>query len=597
MKTKHLLYFLVGMLLIVVMIGGLSAEPQIEAAERSEPVILQFVMTTDLHGSLFPYDFINDRESSTSLAQIYTYVEQERAKDQHVILVDNGDMLQGQPIVYYYNFEKTDTEHIQASVMNAMGYVAASVGNHDIEAGHPVYDKIVKEFDFPWLAANALDAATGKPYFEPYTVLEYDGVKVAILGLITPGIPNWLPQDIWEGLFFDDMIKTAERWVPIIMEKERPDVLVGLFHAGADYTYSGTADQMYNENASQLVAERVEGFDIIFTGHDHQANNLVVKSPEGNDVYIVGSLSAARSVGSVEVILDPDMWGKFTIRSIIPEIVMIEDFPASEKALTAFNYAKQEVVDYVSKRIGTITETISTRESFWGDNKFVDLIHTLQLDLTDADVSFAAPLSLDASIKEGAVYVRDMFNLYKYENLLYSMDLTGAEIDAFLEYSYEKWYNQMADENDHLINFKKDADGNMIFNERYNSYDTVTRYYNYDNAAGIEYTVDVSKPAGDRVDITTMSKDGAAFDMNKHYVVAINSYRGNGGGGHLAAAGLAKEEFTERVLSSTLADLRFYLIKEFERRGTVVPTVDNNWKAIPEVWVEKGAELDYPLFY
>jgi 2',3'-cyclic-nucleotide 2'-phosphodiesterase / 3'-nucleotidase len=594
MKKKHLAQILVGFLLIMVMIGGLSAAP---AAESSEPVVLRIIETTDLHGSLFPYDFINDRESSTSLAQVYTYVEQERAKDQEVILLDNGDMLQGQPIVYYYNFEKTDSEHIQASVMNAMGYDAASVGNHDIEAGHPVYDKIVNEFDFPWLAANALYEATGEPYFEPYTIIEKGGVKVAVLGLITPGIPNWLPIDIWEGLFFDDMVKTAEKWVPIILAKENPDVMVGLFHAGVDYTYSGTADKMYNENASQLVAERVEGFDLIFTGHDHQATNIVVKSPEGNDVYIVGALNAARSVGSVEIVLDPDMWGHYDIRSITTENVMIEDFPASPAALTAFGYAKDEVMDYVSKRIGTITETISTRESFWGDNKFVDLIHSLQLDLTDADVSFAAPLSLDASIKKGPIYVRDMFNLYKYENLLYSMDMTGAEIDAFLEYSYMKWYNQMADKNDHLINFKKDADGKMIFNARYNSYDTVTRYYNYDSAAGIEYTVDVSKAPGDRVDITTMSKDGAAFDMNKHYVVAINSYRGNGGGGHLAAAGLTKEEFTTRVLSSTLADLRFYLIKEFEKRGTVAPTVDNNWKAIPEMWVKKGAELDFPLFY
>lgn len=594
MKKRQLTHFLTGFLLILVMIGSLSAAP---VADNPEPVVLRIIETTDLHGSLFPYDFINDRNAATSLAQVYTYVEQERAKDQEVILLDNGDMLQGQPIVYYYNFEKTDTEHIQASVMNAMGYDAASIGNHDIEAGHPVYDKIVKEFDFPWLAANALDEATGKPYFEPYTIVEKGGVKVAILGLITPGIPNWLPKDIWEGLFFDDMVKTAEKWVPIIKAKENPDILVGLFHAGVDYTYSGTADKMYNENASQLVAERVEGFDVIFTGHDHIATNVVVKSPEGNDVYIVGAQSAARTVGSVEIVLDQDMWGHFSISAITPENVAIADFPASPMALRMFGYAKDEVKEYVSKKIGTITETITTRDSLWGDNKFVDLIHTLQLDLTNADISFAAPLSLDASIKKGQVYVRDMFNLYVYENLLYSMDMTGAEIDAFLEYSYAKWYNQMVDANDHLINFKKDANGKLILNERYNSYDTVTRYYNYDSAAGIKYTVDVSKPAGERVTITTMTKDGSPFDMNKHYVVAINSYRGNGGGGHLAAAGLTPEEFTSRVLSSTLADLRFYLIKEFERRGTVIPKVDNNWKIIPESWAKKGAALDFPLFY
>ena len=572
-------------------------EPMLE--EVAETVRVRFIETSDLHGSIFPYDFINDRPAATSLANVYTYVQQERDKDQEVVLLDNGDILQGQPIVYYYNFEKTEDEHIQAAVMNAMGYDAATVGNHDIETGHPVFDRIRDQFNFPWLAANAVDEMTGEPYFTPYTILEKNGIRIAVLGLITPGIPQWLPRDIWEGIRFEDMVETAKAWVPIIMEKEQPDLLVGLFHSGVDYSYSGTADSPLNENASQLVAERVAGFDLIFTGHDHIATNKVVKGPDGKDVRIVGTLSGAKTVGSAEVVLMRDSdTGAFEVSEITTEVVKMDPFTPDPAALEMFDYALQEVKTYVSKPIGTITKTITTRDALWGDNEFVDLIHRLQLELTGADISFAAPLSLDASINEGTVYVRDMFNLYVYENLLYTMELTGAEIDAFLEFSYANWYNQMKTRDDHLINFKKDANGNLIYNERYGNYDTVTRYYNYDSAAGIKYVVDVTKPADDRVTIKRTIADNRAFDPQKTYTVAINSYRGNGGGGHLTSGvGLTKQEIDERILSSTLADLRYYFIKGFEMLGTVEPVVDDNWFISPIVWATQAAELDYPLIY
>ena len=191
---------------------------------NAQTVKLKFIETTDVHGSIFPYDFIKDKQTSTSLSQVYTYIKQEREKkDQFVILLDAGDILQGQPVVYYYNFERTSEKHIVAQVMNYMKYDAGTVGNHDIEPGHSVYDKIKKEFNFPWLAANAVNVKTGKPYFLPYKILNKGGIKIAVLGLITPGIPMWLPKNIWSGIDFKDMIKTAKKWVKIIKEKEKHD--------------------------------------------------------------------------------------------------------------------------------------------------------------------------------------------------------------------------------------------------------------------------------------------------------------------------------------------------------------------------------------
>ncbi len=212
-------------------------------------------------------------------------------------------------------------------------------------------------------------------------------------------------------------------------------------------------------------------------------------------------------------------------------------------------------------------------------------------------MSFAAPLSFNASIKEGEVYVRDMFNLYQYENLLYTMKLSGREIKDFLEYSYGGWFDQMQSPDDHLILFKKDDKGNLVWSNRTNSYETGNRYYNYDSAAGMIYTVDVSKPAGERVQIASMA-DGSPFDMEKMYTVAINSYRGKGGGGHLTeGAGIPKAELTDRMLSSTIKDLRYFLKEWIKQQQVVTPEPLGNWEVIPKEFWETGKVTDYKFLY
>ena len=233
----------------------------------------------------------------------------------------------------------------------------------------------------------------------------------------------------------------------------------------------------------------------------------------------------------------------------------------------------------------------------FGDSPFVDLIHKIQLDLTKADVSFAAPLSFDTAIKEGDIFVRDMFKLYQYENLLYTMALSGKEVKDFLEFSYSIWFNQMTGPDDHLIAFKKDENGKLVWTQRTNSYETVTRYYNYDSAAGIVYTVDVSKSVGERIMIKSMA-DGTPFDMQKQYKVAINSYRGTGGGGHLTkGAGIPSKELTNRMLSSTIKDLRYFLMKWIEQQQVVTPAALGNWNVVPADWWEKAKMTEYKFLY
>ena len=205
------------------------------AMGQTNTVTLKIVETSDVHGSFFPYDFINRKPVAGSMARVSSYVRQLRSEyGDRVILIDNGDILQGQPTSYYYNYIVPQEENIAASVINYMGYDAQTMGNHDVETGHAVYDKWIREVKCPMLGANIIDTKSGKPYLKPYTIVSRGGVRVAILGMITPAIPNWLPHNIWSGLAFTEMVSTARKWMAYIRKHEKPDVVIGLFHSGRD---------------------------------------------------------------------------------------------------------------------------------------------------------------------------------------------------------------------------------------------------------------------------------------------------------------------------------------------------------------------------
>ncbi len=562
----------------------------------AQQVHIKIIETTDTHGALFPYDFTEQKPLNHSLAQIYTYVKKQRKNpEQNVLLFSNGDILQGTPVVYYYNFERQNERHVYAEAMNYMGYDAATVGNHDIEAGHDVYDKFRNEITFPWLAANAVNKNTGKPYFQPYFVKEINGVKIAALGLITPAIPNWLPEILWEGIKFDDMVEAARKWTKIIKEKENPDILIGLFHAGTDLNYGGANKLYLNENASEAVAKLVPGFDLIFVGHDHHGWNYKVANEQtGDSVIVLGGTSSAK------IFAVADFYYNKTERkldSVITDLISSEKFSPDENFMSKFAPQFEEVKKYVSQPLGIFTETIDSRDALFGESKFVDLIHQIQLQLTGAQISFAAPLSMRAKIDSGEITVGDMFKLYHYENFLYVMKLTGKEIKNALEYSAALQFNRMKSPNDRLLNFVYDKNGNLVFSERTGTPMLKGRYYNFESAAGIIYETDVTKPAGERVKIISM-QNGEPFDENKYYLVAVNSYRGNGGGGHLTkGAKIPKEKLNERVVSSTKRDLRYLMMNWIKNKKKIEPPFFGNWEVVPESFVERAKRKDFNLLF
>lgn len=544
--------------------------------------------TTDVHGNFFPYDFITLAPGEGGLARVSTAVDSLRAANPGgVILLDNGDILQGQPTVYYYNFIDTVSPHIVPEIFDFMGYDAATIGNHDVETGHAVYDRVHKAMNIPWLGANVIDTLTDAPYLTPYTVIKRKGKKIAVLGLLTPAIPSWLPENLWSGLRFDDMAATARKWIPIIREREHPDAIIGLFHSGHDA--SKTTGSVI-ENASMKVAAEVDGFDLVLMGHDHQRFLSEVISPSGKKVPVVNPANNARSIGVIDFVFHDTPSGKDSL-SVVPKLLDVTAVSPSKSYLARFADRLSSVSDFVERQLGTVTDTLSTRDAFFGPSSFMTLLHDLQLEISGAQISFAAPLSFDASIVAGPLRVSDMFTLYKYENMLYTLKLTGREIKDYLEMAYDLWTAPVSDSEDsQLIRFASE-NPSLADNRLKNP------SYNFDSAAGIDYTVDITRPRGEKITITSLS-DGTPFNPDSTYTVAVNSYRANGGGDLLTlGAGIPADELSSRVVRATDKDLRYYLIKAVEKRGVISPRVETNWRFVPEKLASEAGRRSRHLLF
>ena len=530
---------------------------------NAKTVNIKILETTDVHGAFFP-----------NMGKVCTYVEQQRKLyGDNLILLDAGDILQGEPCSYYYNYVNVEEENLASKVINFMKYDAQTFGNHDVETGHAVYDKWTNEVKCPSLGANIIDKSTGKPYAQPYIVLKRNGIKIAILGMLTPAIPNWLDEEKWQGLYFEDIKTSCKKWIKIIREKEKPDFIIGLFHSGLN---GGIERDGYCENASEAVAYEVDGFDAIMFGHDHQKYCQMIKNNYGKDVWLLNSANKAYRVAELSIVV------KGKKKTLVGTLHDIGNETPSSTYNEYFASDMQKIQDFMDEPIGTFEDEMATKDAFFGNSKYIDFIHKFQLDFTKADISINAPLVYNKVIRKGTVTRKDMFSLYVFENTLNVVRMTGKEIKGHLEYSYDKWVNTMTSADDEIFVLK----GKSFKN----------RTYNFDSAAGIIYNVDVTKPYGQKVQILSMS-DGTPFDENKTYRVAMNSYRANGGGELLTkGAGIAKDEIEKRVEYTSELDLRHYLTEYIKEHKTIKLEPGNNWKFIPSEITQPALERSKAMF-
>jgi len=570
-----------------------------QKASANKPFIkeIRIVETSDVHGAFFPYNFIERQPMSGSMARVSSFLKaQRRMYGNLVVAIDNGDILQGQPVCYYSNVINTDAPNVAAEVVNYMNYDAQVFGNHDIETGHEVYDKWIKDLHCPVLGANVINTSTGKPYTLPYIIIDRDGLKIAILGLVTPAIPHWLSKNLWEGMRFEEMIASARHWMKVLRTEEHADIIIGVFHSGWD---GGIMTEEYEENATKKIAERVSGFDAIFFGHDHAEraetiNGVPCLNPSCNANKV--------AVATITLIADPPRLTpdgrvpsptkglKWRIADRSGEIVDISDLPVDEDYMKHFQPTIDSVNAYVNREIGVCPVSLHTRDCFFGPAAFTDYIHGLQLEQTGADVSFNAPLNFDSEIKQGPVFMSDMFKLYRFENQIYVLRMTGEEIRKYLEYSYDLWINTMQSPDDHIMLLTS-----QTLNDQRIRFKNLT--FNFDSAAGIAYEVDVTKPNGQRIRILRFS-DGRPFDGKAWYHVAMNSYRGNGGGELLTnGAGIPVKDIPNRIVSMSQYDQRYYLTQKIEKEGSINTRPYTNWCFVPEEWTKPALQRDRKLLF
>ena len=527
-------------------------------ALSQETDTLFILQTTDLHGQVYPYNYFTDQpDNRGGLAKIYTRVKEYRQKHKNVILLDSGDLLQGTPLAYYFNQNELHLTHPMILAMNYMGYDAFAVGNHDIEQGLFVYTRAEKDSKFPWLSANSF-LEDGRTFFKPSTIIERGTIKIGIIGLTTPGIPMWLDKSLYPGIDWQDMVATAKTNISIL--RPQVDVVLGIFHSGFNAEYSkATSDAagIPNENASGLVAEHVKGFDAIFSGHSHRAGPMHVgkqNALEFNDRPVrINAGSWGKNLAVVKLILRKEN-NTWNITSKSGWIEPMKDVVPSQSILDLTEYYHKKTLEYIRTQVGTLTSPLSAKQARFKDTAVIELINKAQLAHTGADISFAASFNDNFVMDAGPISIKDIYGMYRYENFLYMVEMTGRQIKDFLEYSAR--YFEL--KNDRVVGSK-----------------TIPGF-NYDMADGVNYQIDVRKPVGQRIVKMTDPKTHKPFDLERTYKVALNSYRASGGGGHMAAAGASNNP----IIFKSNKEMRNILIDYISAQKTISPSVNNNWQIV-----------------
>lgn len=520
---------------------------------KSEDMTITILGTTDIHGNIYNWSYEDRAETNNSgMAKVKSVVDEVRAENPNTILVDAGDLIQGTILTDEIYTKDLTRINPMIDVLNFMEYDAMALGNHEFNFGVDVVEKAMIDAKFPVLSANILNKADNTNFARPYTIIEKEGVKVGILGLTTPNIPRW-DGDKVKDLDFIGMDEAADKYIDEMKEKGA-DVIVTVSHSSLDKEYQ-EGDYM------RSVIEKHPDITASMVGHSHKSVNEVVGTT------VVG---AARDRGSEVVRIDIDVKkskDKIEVKDKKVTLIKTDEYEASADLKEYTKEYHQTTLDFISNELGTASADFQPKNEIKGipegqirDTAVIDLINKIQLDNTDADVSAAALFSSTSNIKAGPVTYADIFGIYKYPNTLYTVEVTGQELMNYMEWSY-KYYNQF-----------KDGDINVSFNPN-------MRAYLFDMFSGVDYKVDISKPAGERVtDIKFKGQDLKTDDKLK---LVINDYR---------YSVLKNEEIIkgEPISKTDPLSVREMISSHIQELGTIDPIVDNNWEII-------GADFNHAL--
>ena len=528
----------------------LLAHPPLAASDAPATVRLTLLGTTDVHGNIEPVDYYANQPANRGLAKIATLIRRVRASERHVLLVDSGDTTQGTPLAYYFARKDTSTPNPTIAVMNALGYDAMATGNHEFNFGLRVLWKAKREAHFPFLAANLRQEYTeGVRYFRPYIIKNVAGVRVGIVGFVTPGVPRWEIPAHYRGYQFEQIVDAARRVIPEV--RKQVDLVVVIAHSGLernpDTGEPFNPDQIPGENAVYALAEQVPGIDVILFGHTHrELQQAFIKG-----VLLVQAKNWGQSLARVDVTVQRDAQGKWRVASKHSTTIPVTDAVATDPEIRKLGEPYHRATQaYLDSPIATCAKELDGSTARYEDHPLVDLIHKVQMEYGRADVSLATMFYPAARIPAGKVTVRQIAALYIYENTLYTVEMTGQQLKAALEHAasfFSAWP------------FPRGQPPRLPG-------------YSADAAEGVSYTMDLTQPVGQRIGGLTYK--GKPLNPARKLRVAMNNYRYTGGGRYAVYKGLP-------VVYRSPQEIRELILEYVTRTGTIPTAADGNWRIVP----------------
>jgi 2',3'-cyclic-nucleotide 2'-phosphodiesterase/3'-nucleotidase len=549
----------------VLLLGAMAAD--------AREVTVRVLATTDLHGNIYPYDYYAGRPAARGLAKIATLIAAERAANPNTLLVDCGDTIQGTPLesVYQYSARRGSlplnirpvaplTADPMMLAMNALGYDSMTVGNHEWNFGLKNLNRARSDATFPWISATfeAVPGSAAKP-FAPWIVKTVGGVKVAIIGITTPGETVWEKPENYAGYRVLSGKEAALKAVADVKQKEHPDVIIAAVHAGLEKDVkNGVILQTPNplgdlpgENMVYQLATEVPGIDAIIFGHTHSE----LKSARVGDVLLMQPRNWGMSLGELEMKLEDGADGRWHISSKNSRVIPVTtEMPADEAILKIGKPYHETAELFLNTPVTESPVAMQGAVARVEDSPLIDMIHEVQLHYAAADVSFASIFNGGLRISKGPLTVRQIAGLYIYDNTLYAIEGNGKMVRQALENAAR-----------YFLGCSGDCDKGPLINKN-------VLAYNYDMAAGVDYEIDLRQPEGQR--IRNLRYRSAPLADDQKLRIAVNNYRDGGAGGYDVFRGA-------KIVWRSTDEIRDLMIEYFSEHKTVPSKAVGNWKIVP----------------
>jgi 2',3'-cyclic-nucleotide 2'-phosphodiesterase/3'-nucleotidase len=519
-----------------------------------EIVILE---TSDIHGNVLPINYGTNKKAEQGLAKVATLIKKEREKNPSAILIDNGDVIQGTPLTYHHARFQSHEPNPMIQILNELEYDAGVIGNHEFNYGLELLNKAVDEATYPWLSANIVDEETEKPYFgKPYIIKTVsDGLRIGILGLTTPYIPNWEKKEHIKGLRFVDAAETAKKWVHFLREQEKVDLVVVAYHGGfeRDLDTGEPTETLTGENQGYQICMEVPGIDVLLTGHQHRQ----IAGTSINGVTILQPGSNGFTLGKVTVKMEKTDKG-YRVKDKQSELLSVNGVEPDQQVIRLAEPYEQKVQQWLDQPIGriegdmTVTDPMEIRLK---DNPLIEFINRVQMDAAGVDISNTALFSNQSPGFPSNVTMRSVVANYIYPNTLVVLRVAGKVIKEALEKSASY--------------FERLDDGSIRVSDEFTT--PKPQHYNYDMWEGIEYIIDLRKPVGKRV--TRLDYKGKPLGRDQQVDVVMNHYRAGGGGDYLMYK-------NQPVVKDIPIDVSELIANYFLEHKVVEAVVDENWKVV-----------------